>query len=277
MTDSRNCHEVATRSLVYEVDESIPLIVRHDLAYRGSGGRELPFDLYLPAQATRPRVPVVLLTTGFRDIGMRDAVGCAAKEMQSYRSWARLIAGTGIAAVTYVNHEPTEDARRILEHLHGHGESLQIDARRIGLWSCSGNVPNALSLLMAGSDTVRCAALLYGYMLDLDGNSVVADASHVWHFANPAAGRGVEDLPPDLPVLLVRAGQDAMAGLNESIDRFAARALALNRPVTVVNLHSARHAFDTVDATPPSRHAIVTALQFLRHELAGTSLQPDPV
>jgi acetyl esterase/lipase len=190
--------------------------------------------------------------------------------MQSYRSWARLIAGSGLAAVTYTNHEPVADARAILEHLRDNGEALQIDRSRIGLWACSGNVPTALSLLMSDWPVVG-AALLYGYMLDLDGSTEVADAARLWRFANPAAQSLLDDLPPDRPLLIVRAGRDTMAGVNDSIGRFTARALARNKPFTLVNVPEARHAFDTVDRTPASRHAIACVLAFLRQHMLDAS------
>ena len=266
MTDSRNCHEVALRPLVFDSVEAESVMVTTDHMYRGSGGRELQFDVYRPAQPACACPPVVLLTTGFPDDGMRKAIGCPANAMQSYRSWARLIAGTGLVAVTYTNHEPVADARAILEHLRHNGEALHIDESRIGLWACSGNVPNALSLLMSDWP-VAGAALLYGYMLDLDGGTEVADAARLWRFANPAADSLLDDLPPDRPLLIVRAGRDATAGLNESIDRFTTRAIVLNKPFTLVNVPEARHAFDTIDGTSSSRHAIACVLAFLSQHL----------
>ena len=270
MTNPRSPHEVALRPLVHETLESQSVVVTNDLVYRGSRGHDLHFDVYRPAHATDASLPIVLLTTGFSDAGMEKVIGCPAKAMRSYRSWARLIAGTGIAAITYTNHEPTEDVHAILDHLHENAALLRIDVSRIGLWSCSGNVPTALSLLMSRSSALACAALLYGYMLDVDGSTVVSDAARTWRFAHPAAGRQVDDLPAELPLLIVRAGRDTMAGLNESIDRFAARALALNRPLTLVNLPAVSHAFDTVDAGAASTHAIDGVLAFLRFHLIGT-------
>ena len=263
MTDRTNCHEVARRLLVYDTDQSQSVLVTRNLVYRSSGGRELHFDVYRCHTPTASRRPAVLLTTGFRDHGIQKAIGCHAKDMQSYESWGRLLAATGVAAVTYVNDEPVSDARAILEHLRENAETLQIDAGRIGVWACSGNVPTALSLLMSGS-AVSCAALLYGYMLDVDGSTGVRDAARTWHFANPTAGRHASDLPADLPLLVVRAGCDSMAGLNDSIDRFTTQALEHNLPLTLVNLPNAHHAFDTVDVDRPSRLAIRCVLDFLR-------------
>ena len=44
----------------------------------------------------------------------------------------------------------------------------------MGLWACSGHVPNALSML-AGPERgyLQCAALCFGYMLDLDDSTAV--------------------------------------------------------------------------------------------------------
>ena len=93
MSNRQTCHEVALRPLVYETVESQSVLVTSDAVYRGSRGQSLCFDAYRPALNTGRRLPVVLLTTGFPDAGMRKATGCHAKDMQSYRSWARLIAG----------------------------------------------------------------------------------------------------------------------------------------------------------------------------------------
>ena len=66
--------------------------------------------------------------------------------------------------------------------------SLGIDGNRMGLWACSGHVPNALSLLARPERTcLKCAALCYGAMLDLDGSTVVADAAREYGFANPTS------------------------------------------------------------------------------------------
>jgi hypothetical protein len=37
--------------------------------------------------------------------------------------------------------------------------------------------------------------MLYGFMLDLDGSSGVADAERAWRIANPARNRAVDELP----------------------------------------------------------------------------------
>ena len=97
----------------------------------------------------------------------------------------------------------------------------------------SGNVPNALSLLMSGVDGALRAFSVWlhagsGWQHGGGWRSRLALAC-----ANPSADGRLDDLPPDRPLLIVRAGCDAMAGLNRSIDRFTARALALNKAFTL--------------------------------------------
>jgi acetyl esterase/lipase len=136
------------------------------------------------------------------------------------------------------------------------------------VWACSGNVPLALSVLMQEDrEYLKCAVLCYGIMLDLDGSTHVAEAARTWGFVNPCAGKSVDDLPQDLPLFIVRAGQDQMPHLNETIDRFLAKALTCNLPITFANHHAAPHAFDLFHDSDTSREIIRQILAFMRHHL----------
>ncbi len=188
--------------------------------------------------------------------------------MASYISWAELLAVSGMTAVTYATADPASDAGAVLEFLHTHGEPLGIDTRRIAVWACSGNVPNALGLLMSGAPGhVRCAVFFYGYMLDMEGATAVASAAASFRFVNPCSGRGIEHLPDDVPVFVARAGADQMPGLNDSIDAFVMASRRHNRPLTLVNCAEAPHAFDILDDSDVSRAAIAQAVAFLRAHL----------
>ncbi|MCC7181305.1 MAG: hypothetical protein IT177_23205 [Acidobacteria bacterium] len=258
--------DVARRRVVYEVEGQHAVQVRHALTYRGSTGEPLSFDIYEPPGSGRGAWPVVLFVTGYNDLGMQRLMGCKAKDMASYADWGRLVAMQGIAGVTYECREPAADVRALLHHVRGNAARLGLDAGRIGVWSCSGNVPNALGLLM-NDPGLACAALLYGYMLDLDGHTHVADAAARFRFVAPAAGRTVRDVPADLPLLIARAGRDEMPGLNDALDGFVAHALRENRPITLVNHHSGPHAFDIMDDNSGSREAVRGALEFLVRRL----------
>jgi hypothetical protein len=255
--------DVAKRRVVYELPGEREVLVRRDLPYTSSTGEPLTFDLYESPRREKPAPrPVVVLVSGYNDLGMARVMGCKAKEMESYRSWARLVAASGINCVAFECREPAADAAALLLHLRESSDPLDLDATRIGLWSCSGNVPTALGVLMDVS-RLACAALLYGYTLDLDGSTCVSDAAAMFRFAMPAAGRTVRDLPADLPLFLARAGRDQMPGLNASLDTFAAHALRENRPLTLMNHHHGPHAFDLEDASPASRTLVKCTLDFL--------------
>ena len=187
--------------------------------------------------------------------------------MGQYISWARLLAASGIVAITYENTEPVADASRVIEFIRESAADLGIDAGRIGIWSCSGNVPNALSLLC--DINLTCAVLYYGYMLDLDGTNDVADAAANFGFSNPCAGPSPTDLPKDVPLFLVRAGRDETPNLNRTIDQFVNGAMAGNLPVTLINHAEAPHAFDVTDDSNNTRAVIEATLAFLLTHLSA--------
>jgi hypothetical protein len=221
------------------------------------------FDIYFPEQVERP-VPVVVLVTGYPDPGFEERVGMKQMQVQAYRDWAKLLAASGMAAVIYSNVEPVEDAFTLLDFLRCKADELQIDPARIAVWSCSGNVPNAINILHKDS-AVRCAALLYGFMLDTAGSVMIKEIAQTLGFANPH--EGMENFPENTPILVIGAGKDEFSGLNESIDNFEAEAVARNSPVSVIRYPQGVHAFDSLDDSQRSIEMIKLCLGFLRLRL----------
>jgi hypothetical protein len=261
---------ISRKRVVYTIDGMEAIEIRRDVPYGTSDTGSLTMDVYYPPQADRSaRLPLVLFVTGFSDRGAELMVGCKFKEMGSYVSWAQLVAASGMIGVTYANEQPDRDALAVLQHIRAHPEELGVHASRIGIWSCSGNVPNALALSMR--ERFTCAAFFYGYTLDLDGASDVAGAQAQFRFVNASAGRTMVDLPREMPLLVARAGKDEMPGLNSALDRFVARALAGNLPLTLVNHPSGPHAFDLWDDSASSREIVRQCLAFLRFNLLVTS------
>ena len=183
-------------------------------------------------------------------------------------SWGQLAAASGLVAIAYANREPAADLDSLIQHVRQNAPALGIDANRIGVFACSGNVPLALwALMQEGRDFLKCAALLYGFMLDLDGATGVAEAAQTFRFSNPNAGKSIDDLPPAVPLFIVRAGQEQFPHLNDSIDRCLAQALTRNRPITFVNHATGPHAFDLLQDSETSREIIRQVLNFLRSQL----------
>jgi Esterase/lipase len=260
---------ITKRPVVLRIAGQDDVIVRRNVVYRD----DLAMDLYYPPDSKGgARTPAVIFVTGYADPGFQKMLGCTQNEMASYVSWAELTAASGLVAVTYKNREPPADASAVVSYIRANAASLDIDENRIGVWSCSGNVPTALSVLMReGQDFLKCAVLCYGLMLDLDGETAVADASRQWKFANPSAGRSVDDLPAGLPLFIARAGKDIFPRLNETIDRFVIHALNRNLAITVVNHPDGPHAFDVEHDSETSREIIRQVLAFMRFHLLDAS------
>jgi len=271
MTHS-NRHEITRKRVLYDLPGTETTTVRPGVEYMSTLAGTHTLDLYHPSSwRAGVTAPAVIFVSGLSDIGAQQAIGCRINEMASSTSWARLVAASGMAAVTYTTGmDPADDTRRVIEYLHEHGETIGIDAARLALWACSSHVPNALGQLIDHRPlTFRSAVLSYGFMLDLDGSTDVHEAGRRWRFANPAAGKTVRDLP-DVPIFIARAGRDTNAGVNESIDRFLTHALKHNRPVTLVNHHDGAHAFDLEDNSETTRRIVRQMLAFLRSTLIDT-------
>jgi acetyl esterase/lipase len=266
--DTQQDH-ISKKKVLYAMPGTDAVIVRKDVAYRAIDAGELPMDLYYPPDSKDgARAPTVIMVTGYSDIGAQKMLGCNFNEMESFVSWGRLMAASGLVAVTYTNRDPTADVRVVLEHVRQNAAALGIDENRIGVWSCSGHAPTALSLLMqGGQDFLKCAVLCYPYTLDVDGSTLVADAAKRWGFVNVRVGKSVDDLPREIPLFIARAGQDQMPGLNDALDRFVGKTLACNLPLTVVNHHAAPHAFDLFHDSDTTREIIKSVLGFLRFHL----------
>jgi len=234
--------------------------VSRDLRYGSAGEHALTLDLYQPAH--RSPAPVMVLATGYPDVGVRRPLGCAFKDMAMWTSLARIFAASGVAAVGYTSACPAQDIDSVLSYLGEHATALGVDPGRAGLWATSGHVPTALgALARLGRRAIKAAVLSTGYTLDLVG-SAVADAGRRYGFAVPDLS--MDDLPADVPVFIARAGRDENPGLNDALDRFTAEALSRNWPLTLVNHGTASHAFELTDDGSVVTHAIEQMIAFAR-------------
>jgi hypothetical protein len=116
-------------------------------------------------------------------------------------------------------------------------------------------------------DYLKCAVLCYGFMLDLEKSTNVADAAKQWGFANPCARKSVAHLTQDIPLFIARAGQDETPHLNETIDSFLTTALECNLPVIFVNHPTAPHAFDLMHDSETTHEIIRQILAFMQFHL----------
>ena len=263
MADSPSRNPFAC-SVVLRASGAETVEVTRDRPWGGAGRR---FDLYRPPDAAGP-LPAVVLVTGFADPGFRTIAGCAFKDTAPFSSWARLLAASGLAAVTYSNADPAADAPAVLAYLRDHADELGLDAGRFGLWACSGHAPNALAVLGGTPNpAIRCAALCCGYMLDVEGSTEVADLGRRFKFVVPDID--ADEIPSDAALLIARAGADATPGVNASIDRFARYAATRGLDVEVVEHPTGPHAFDVLEDSDTSRVVIRRVVEFLRGRLSA--------
>ena len=258
-----------TRRVCLRLDGMDAVAVRRDVEF-GPPGRKLVLDLYRPpGEPIIGGWPAVIIASGYPGNVQRRPTSPPFKEFGWTVSMCQLIAMSGMVAIAYTNREPVADLQALLEYVHESSPSLTIDPTRLGVIGASGSGPTALATVMQGVErTPACAALLYGFLLDLDGATDVANAAAQFGFANPGAGRSVADLRRDVPLLITRAGRDQFPGLTTSIDRFIRHALIENLPITLVNHAEGPHAYDLFDDSRTSRDVVGQTLRFLQQHLA---------
>jgi hypothetical protein len=183
----------------------------------------------LPMKVYGNHGPIVVILEGYPDAGVAKHVGCRFMDYEWTINMAQLIAASGMTAVTHSNRQPLPDAKALLEQVGAPG-------KKVGIWSCSGHGPIVLEAAANASAGV---------------------------LINPIT----QDFCPDIPLLVVRAGKDETPGLNVALDGFAARAIAANRPLTLVNYPEAPHAFDLFWDGPETRRILQQGLDFLRAHL----------
>jgi hypothetical protein len=253
--------EIAKKRIVYRVPGVDALPAPRDLTYPSSSGASLSMQVHYPASPSSG-LPVVIVPLGYAD-PQADV-----RRYGPVASWVQLFAASGIAGVIYGTTAPEKDVHAALKHLRVNADSLGLDPTRLGLFATSGSVPVALSALMDDSQ-LRCAALLYGYTMDLEGSTAVTDMSRSAGFANACAGRSVNDVPDSVPMLFVRAGRDQFPGLNDALDGVMAGALRRNLPFTLINHARGAHGFDCDEDSDASRGIIRQVLAFLRFHLGA--------
>ena len=219
-------HEVTTRRVLYEIPGMQSVHVRKS-EFTGATGDTLPLEIYDAVNPISDAVVVIL--EGYPDAGVEKHVGCKFMEMEWTIGMARLIAASGMTAITHSNRDPEPDAHKLIAH-------LSTTTWRVGIWSASGHGPVAL----AAAAMAKCAVLM-----------------------NPIT----KDFCPDTPLFVVRSGRDRTPGLNDALDPFISRAIAENRPLTAVNYPEAPHAFELHLDGPETRRILQQGLDFLRAHL----------
>ncbi|MGI8828895.1 MAG: alpha/beta hydrolase [Candidatus Limnocylindria bacterium] len=240
-------------------------------AYVRLDGIEYLYDSYMPANPSGSPPPVVVFVHG--DAPPEFLRG--ARLWGQYRSWAALAAASGLAAITF-DHASSEGRTRmpdvveqigqLLDIVHREADELGLDPRRIAVWSGSAGVPFGF-IASLDRPEIRCQVLFYGPMdlrIDASRNppgvasDLLAEYSPMTHVERRGGA-----IPP---TLIAKAALDR-DGINDSIDAFVARSIALGAAVELEVHEDGRHAFDVMDEGERSRQIIGRALDYMRGQL----------
>jgi acetyl esterase/lipase len=274
-------HAQAAREKSFEEIVNAPLVLRKagmdqvkvtaDLRYSTADDPNLLMDVYAPPGLTGgERRPVVLFVHGGAGSASRP------KDWGIYRGWGRLAAASGFIGVTFTHRlgfpnpyleNSAADVAAALDYVRKNAATLNADPGRICLAAYSAGGP----LLTLGYDEkrpyVRCLVAVYAF-LDVQQSSL--------HREHESAGRVrqfsmIEHLGEQrarqIPMFVARAGLDAIPTMNDSIDRFIARAIRENANVIVMNHPAGVHGFDNQNDDDRSREIMEAMLTFLRRHL----------
>lgn len=250
--------------VVYKLPEMSNVTIQKGTIYKSTEEKDLKIDLYYPYSANKEeKYPVVIFVLGYPNANL--------KEMQSYKDWGKLAASHKIVGINYETSNPETDLRDLISYLRIHADDLKIDKDRIGIWSCSGNVPIALTHLYKSIEPyLQFGVFYYGIMNTPDQKyqTEIEKLSSAYGFINPRLEARYQ-LPKDLPMLVVRSGQDNIPNINDTIDHFTNIAISKNLPVTLINFSGGQHAFDIMDDKEESRRIINRTLTFMKDNFSS--------
>jgi acetyl esterase/lipase len=263
--------ELFRAPVVYSLPGTESVRVAGDRVYVKRGETSLRADVYTPNSGGP--FPVVVFVHG----GFPDGLDISPKGAGQYKSWGRLVAASGMAAVTFDHRlrmapqqgivhldDAAADLASLIGWIRVHGGELNLDSRRLAVFAVSAGGPLLATTL--AEPGLRCLVDYYGF-LDVHGLDWFARAEAGTPWANwsllDALGRGA--LPP---ILIARAGQDAVPRMKDTIDRFVAAALASNAELTLWNHATGQHAFDLQNDDSRSREIIAATLRFLQQHLS---------
>lgn len=269
---STNDEDKAKPSVVYKVPGMENVIIKKDIEYSSDNGSSLTVDMYYPPGFKfESNLPAVLVVLGFSNDTQKKFIGSRFKDTNWYSSWGKLIAASGMAALLYETDFPEKDLNNLLQFLQDRGDEFCIDRNRLGIYSCSGNSPLALVNCMDKTKKYfRCAAFYYGYlfMTGLKNIPELESLAEKFGFSAPKLDAELP-LRDDLPLYIVRVGQESNPHLNNTIDHFVSTAVNQNLQIELINFREGQHGFDAYDDNDQSREIIKKTIDFWKFHLFG--------
>lgn len=271
---STSSPDTFTNALPYDLPDMGQVEVR-GVEYRRVEGQPYFMDVYYPPQiAADERLPVVIFVMGFPDDAAQQLLGAPIKDLDPYRSWGRLVAAAGMIGVTYETGR-ADDLDQVVKTIRQDGDTLQMDADRIGLWSSSANSPTAVSFAMRDEHNfLRFAVFYYGIMPTPDGFQLEELRATCREFGcyAPNPDDDLSGLPEvaqirlDLPLLIARAGNDPQ--VNIYIDHFVEEATAVGAQLTLLDHLDGNHSFDHLQTDERTIEIIDQTMAFMSANFA---------
>jgi acetyl esterase/lipase len=264
----KSFEEIVNAPVVLKVPGMDQVQVLENQRYTSAGDPNLLMDVYLPpGLAAGERRAVVMFIHGGTSLASRP------KDWGVYRSWGRLAAASGFVAVTFTHRlgypkpllrDAEADVASAIDYVRANSAKFGADPQRLCLAAYSAGGPMLTIGLDERRQYVRCLMAFYAF-LDIQQSPPHRDnepAERVKQFA------AIEHLGAkrarQIPWFIARAGLDEIPTMNDSIDRFIARAIRENANVSVMNHPTGVHGFDNQNDDDRSREIIAAALQFMK-------------
>ena len=239
-----------------------------DLRYRQTDEPEVRMDLYLPPSSKGP-VPIVLFVHGGSNIHVQP------KDWGIYQSWGRLAAASGMAGVTFTQHlgfpetaipQAADDVAAAVTFVRTNARRYGLNADRVCIVVYSAGGPMLAPYLVNAAPWLKCLVGWYPFM-DIRQSSFHRTSETPQTLDAYSNILKLDQPGPKTPLYLVRAGDDQIATLKDSIDRFTAKALETDYPLTLANAPGAPHGFDNQVDLIRTHEIVLGTLQFLRGRL----------
>jgi acetyl esterase/lipase len=271
-TREKTFEEIVNAPLVLEKPGTARVKVTTDLRYHPAvNDANLLMDVYSPLDV-KPgeRRPVLMFVHGGAGSESRP------KDWGIYKGWGRLAGASGLVGVTFTHRlnfpkpllaESGGDVAAAIDYVRANAAKLGADPDRICLAAYSAGGPLLTLAYEEKRPYIRCVVAVYAF-LDIQQSSLhrdnepaerVKQYSMIEHLGEKRA--------KELPMLIARAGLDAIPTMNDSIDRFIARAIRENANVTVMNHPAGVHGFDNQNDDDRSREIMEFLLTFARRHL----------
>ena len=256
--------------VAYEIAGMNDVIAKKDIPYLKTSDTALNMDIYYPPKFDFKRnISAIIFITGIPDTSMVKLTGNQFRKYGQYTSWCKIVAASGMAAIVYETIDPKNNLISLIEYIKSEHTNLSINDNSIGAFVCSGNTPTGVSYILSSSSIFSCAVLYYGFFLSEDVENLAAIESMFKQmgFQKPPILPDSNNWKSDVPLLIVRSGQDNIPNLNQSMQNFLDKAIKQNLPITLINYSEGLHGFEIYNDNETTRQIIKNTLAFFNYYL----------